>query len=338
MKNNKTNVSLDTETTVSLDSEVFQLKSQLDFNIIKNLYEKNGWGWYQLNNPNTYINECRVMSSGKSSLRTTLFHTIQSYGYSKRIDGKDYRRDDSVTLKIAGEKSYIEYKDKEKMIARNEIVKFLKSNPNDHKYKRIDVPFDIELKGDDKEKFDIDNFFFIQISKGVNTNSPFDYYVNENDGSKTYYSKKGDRLSKQTLMYLKHIKENLDDRFILRLESAYLKLINFGDDPEKIIKYIENDIKTKRLFFFDDVDDCTHFKEQYRNNILKDESPNVPDRLLRDIKSKSTKEFDLVLSDEIKDHIRNVLTKDKELKEVESSPAAMALRGTMGKKGIRKKG
>jgi len=311
---------------MSIDSEHIQLKHPSDHDIHKNLYEPNAWGNYRISHENQYIHETRVMSSGKSSSRLNLFQVIRSYGYSKKKDGKEYGRDDSMLFKIAGEESYKTKQDKLKRHARDAIVSYCKSSPEAHRYSRLDIPLDVEQLTGDKRKYNTENFFFIQLSKAVNINSPFDFYVNENDGSKTYYQQKSAKPSIQTIEYLKHIKENLDDRFILRLENAYHALIKFGDDPDKIIKYIEKDLRTKRLFFFENADDCHYFKQQYRNNILKKDSPNVPDKLLREIKLKATEEFEFsVLPEEIKDHIRNVLTKDTEPKKVTLSDAGKAL-------------
>jgi hypothetical protein len=324
MKNNKTNVSF--STTVSIDTEYYQLKNPNDYDIHKDLYEANGWGYYRISNDNQYVHESRIVSSGKSSSRKTLFHTNRSYAYSTKKKGKSYGRDDGVSFKFAGISSHITKQDEVKRHARDAIVDYLKISAGECRYRRLDIPVDIEQLTGDVSKFNVDNFFFIQLSKAVNINSPFDFYVNENDGSKTYYQQKSAKPSIQTIEYLKHIKEGLDDQFILRLENAYHALIKFGDDPEKIIKYIEKDLKTKRLFFFENADDCHNFKQQYRNNILKKDSPNVPDKLLREIKLKATEEFVFsVLPDEIKDHIRNVLTKDTEPKEVKKSPARLAL-------------
>ena len=324
MNNKKPSATFNKST--SIDTEYFQLKNPNDFDIHKDLYEENCWGNYRISNDNQHIHQSVIMSSGKSSSRTVLFNTNRSYGYSKKKGGKDYGRDDSMLFKIAGEKSYNTKQDKIKRHARDAIVDYLKSSAGECRAKRLDVAVDIEQLTGDMRKYNIENFFFIQISKAVNINSPFDYYVNENDGSKTYYQQKSAKPSIQTLKYLKHIKEELYDRFILRLESAYHALINFGDDPEKIIKYIEKDLKTKRLFFFENAADCHYFKQQYRNNILKQGSPNVTDKLLREIKLKATEEFDIsVLPEEIKDHIRNVLTKDKEPKKVTRSKVGEAL-------------
>jgi hypothetical protein len=193
-------------------------------------------------------------------------------------------------------------------------VEYIKSSGCDYRYKQIDIAFDVEIFGSFGD-FDIDNFFLFQFSKSCNVNSPFHYEEYEYDGSRTYYLLTAKKPKIRTYMYLKHVKEGLKNRFILRLEIS-CNVLSIGNDPEKIIEYIEKDFKTKKLFFFNNVIAGNKIKQQYRANIHKKGSQNVPPKLHSQIQSNSDNEFPLVLTDEIKDHIRHVLKREKPKEEM----------------------
>jgi len=334
MKNNKNNAK-----TVSIDSEEIQVRNHGDFYVWRDLYTPNGWIGDKVIYPNSeYSNETRIVD--KTNLSRDLFHTSLHGGFSYKYKGKIRTSKRSILFKIAGLLSYRKLSDRLKCQARDKIVEYLKSSGANYKYKKIDVAFDMELE--DIKKYDIDNFFLLQLSKSVKINSPFKYF--EKDGSRTYYLLSTIDPIIDTYLYLKHVKEGLRRRFILRLEISYNKLTDFGDNPDKIINYIEQDLKTKKLLFFENVDAGNSFKQHYqnniqeniqRNNIKKSKSDNVPKMLLRKIKSKADDEFELVLSDEIKDHIRHVLTRE-ETKKVELEPTRKALTTPIRKDNIGK--
>jgi hypothetical protein len=280
----------------SLDSEYIQIKNDREFDILDTLCKENGWWWQKIKSDNPNKREYRI--ANKSNLSITLFHVNYHYG-----------KNETLLFKFAGSKSYHSHKDTARNEARDTVVKFLRSKDIDCKLTRLDLACDLEFD----TEIDIADFFLIKLYKGMNTNSPFKYYVNEKDGSRTYYLKASVDPKTQSKLYLKHIKECLDGRYILRLEISYDELHDIGSDPHEIIKYIEKDIRTMKLFYFNDVDTNTNLKKQYELNIHKDSSPNVPAKLLREIKTGATNEIMLELPKHIKSHIMNVLTKDQPL-------------------------
>jgi len=288
----------------SLDTEYIQIKNYGELNVLETICKENGWWWQKEKSDNPNKREYRITNN--SNLSTTLFHINYHFG-----------KDESLLFKLAGLKPYHQQKDTERKEAHDTVVKFLRSRNIEYKYTRLDLAFDLEFDTD----INIADFFLIKLSKAVNINSPFDYYPNKKDGSITYYlkpsksSKPSDRPKIQWLLYLKHIKEGLDGRYILRLEASFDELHNIGSDPHEIFKYIEKDIRTMKLFYFDDIDTTsTNLKQQYQKNIHKNNcSPNVPAKLLREIKAGATNEIMLELPKHIKYHIINVLTKDEPL-------------------------
>ena len=308
-------------TCVSLDSEYFQVKKLSGTSIAVDLLKANGWISNKVKYPNVELScESRVVDPNHLA-RTLLNYCYTSPSMRENwYTKKSYWIDSSTLFKLAGLSKYLPNSDRVKCQARDIVVDYSKTNGGIINYERIDIATDIELECFDG--FDIDNFFLLQLSKSQNINSPFMYFTGD-DGSRTYYlmplKDPNDRKCKpknknkkpyvpqiRKYMYLKHLKEGLRNRFILRYEVSYTNLTRFGADSDKLIKYIAKDFKTMRLFCFDDVETGNEFKELYQANIPK-ESPNVPPKLLREIKSKADNEFDLRLPEEIKAHIHNVL-------------------------------
>jgi hypothetical protein len=310
------------KTFVSLDAEEIQSRNISGNTIAGHLYKANGWVAKKVNYTNSeYSNESRVVDP--KCLYRTLFHTHFT-GESKRYN--PYKKKsfyvEAVTLfVIAGLCSHHNNNDRLKGQARDLIVDFVKTNGGVINYKGIDVAIDAELE--DIKNLKIDNFFLLQLSKSEHINSPFKYFTGE-DGSRTYYmqpmkdpnDKNSDQQKKKKYipkrriyMYLKHIKEGLRNRFILRVEASYTGLDSFGGDSDKLITYIEKDLKGMRLFCFDNVDTGNDFKRQYEARIPKKYNDNVTPTMLSKIKSKADNEIEIGLTDEIKDHIRNVLAR-----------------------------
>jgi len=327
----------------SLDTEYFQVKKLSGTSIAIDLLKANGWISNKVKYPNVEFScESRVVDPNY------LARTLLNYCYTSRSERenwytkKSYWIDSSTLFKHAGLSKNRPNSDRVKCQARDTVVAYSKAHGGIINYDRIDIAIDVELE--DFEGIDIDNFFLLQLSKSQTINSPFTYFHGD-DGSRTYYlmplKDPNDRKCKpknknkkayvpqiRKYMYLKHLKEGLINRFILRYEVSYTNLTRFGADSDRLIEYIEKDFKTMRLFCFDNVATGNEFKSQYQENIPK-ESPNAPVKLLREIKAKADNEFDLRLPEEIKTHIHNVLAREQP-KPVEASPIPKALNTLFG--------
>jgi len=325
---------------VSSDTEELQARNINKDTIAEHLYKPNGWEAKKVKYPNIEkSNESKVVDPKYPNI--ILWHSHFSGGYEREhpFTKKSYWFDAVSTITIAGLCKHRPNNDRVKRQARDLLVDCVKTHGGYFTFKRFDLAIDVELA--DINGFDIDNFFLLNVSTSQNINSPFDYFVGD-DGSRTYYSLKRKKHKydpkKKTqkyipmnrkYLYLKHIKEGLKDRFILRFEASYPDLTKFGGDADKLIKYIENDLKNMKLFCFDNVETGNHFKQLYSDRIPKKGYPNVTAKQLRKIRSKADNEFNLELTDEIRDHIHNVLARD-EPKPVEASPIPKALNTLFG--------
>ena len=188
------------------------------------------------------------------------------------------------------------------------ILNHIKTDKNAYiQFSRIDIAFDIEADANTT----IDQFFALKFAKSQRINSPFKFFVNNGDGSRTYYIEKKTKSGKKSIVrayfYEKDHKEGSHGgKRQFRFEVSVDGLNKVGSDPEKVIKRLENVLKQYRLFLFEDIDSCNEFKKQYAENIDKDRSDNVPQKLLREIEHGSTS-IQLELTDELKRWIYNAL-------------------------------
>jgi hypothetical protein len=288
------------ETSQNIDTIYIQAKeTATNMNIVRDLLNPNDWFWHKVESINDYANENRITDN----LQRTLFHTNYSKGYVYKKNGKFIERAESLLFKLAGLSTRTKYIDSKRKKALNKIIKYLQSKNIDYGITELHLAFDIE------HKTNIDNFLAVKLTKGSNINEPSNYYKNS-----TLYIESNNPKTKAYL-YNKSKKERLLGKYIHRFEIKLSKLHDMSRIPYKLIDYIEKQLNSYKLFYFEDIDLCNKFKEQYAENITKKDSPNVPDKLLRDIRA-AAKEIELKLSDEIKQFIIKTLTK----KEVEQKP------------------
>jgi hypothetical protein len=205
--------------------------------------------------------------------------------------------------------------DQSKLKTLEYVIDQIKSVENAYyRFNQKDIAIDIETDA----SITIDHFLPIKLAKTGRINSPFQCYISEVDGSRTFYvemkTKKGNKCTVRAYLYEKDKKEGLHgDKRLFRFEVSIGGLQQVGDDPDKLIKRLKKVLKQYRLFLFDDVRTCRKFKKQYAENIRKNrnrknQSPNVPKKLLREIESSATK-VSLELTDSIKSWIYNALDK-----------------------------
>ncbi len=206
-------------------------------------------------------------------------------------------------------------------------IDLLKSTDSNYRITKLHLAFDIPLDSTIGHFFTtIDNFLFLKLAKTERINSPFNFYVNEKDGSRTHYpeelTKNGNKPSVHSRAYGKHDKEGLKQR-MLRFEVCFEgdALNKVGNNPKALIKYLEKEIGRYRLKHFEDVRACNKFKEQYAENILKNKhkavrnnvrrnrkhyehlTPNITVKLLSEVEESST-----AIPLELTDEIRKILT------------------------------
>lgn len=289
------------ETTLNIDTLYIQAKEKAaKLNIIEELLTPNGYMWHKRESINDYANENRITDT--FDLSRTLFNTNYSKYYIYKKNGKIVERPESLLFKFAGLKSYRTKTDDLRAKALDNTIKYLKSNSFDYGFTELHLAFDTE------HKTKIDNFLPVKLTKGSKINNPSNYYKNS-----TLYIESNNPKTKAYL-YNKSKKERLLGKYIHRFEIKLSKLQDIGRNPYKLIEYIEKQLKSYKLFYFEDIDLCNKFKEQYAKNITKKDSPNVPEKLSRDIRA-AAKEIELKLSDNIKEFIINTLSKK------ENSPA-----------------
>jgi hypothetical protein len=286
------------ETSQNIDTLYIQAKeTATNMNIVRDLLNPNDWFWHKIESINDYANENRITDN----LQRTLLHTNYSKGYAYKKKGKLIERDESLLFKLAGLSTRTRYIDRKRKKALNKIIKYLQSKNIDYGITELHLAFDIE------HKTNIDNFLPIKLTKGSNINEPSNYYKNS-----TLYIESNNPKTKAYL-YNKSKKESLLGKYIHRFEIKLSKLHDMSRNPYKLIDYIEKQLKSYKLFYFEDIELCNQFKNQYAENITKKDSPNVPDKLLRDIRA-AAKEIELKLSDEIKKFIITTISKPKPIK------------------------
>jgi len=331
----------------SFDTEELQTRNLNKSTIADHIYKPNGWVAEKVKKPNVEkSNESRVIDPKHPYRELCHSYHVGRHERMNPFTEKSYWFEAVSTFTIAGLCKHRPNNDRVKRHFRDTLIECVKANDGYITIKRLDLAIDIELA--DFDKFYLDNFFLLDVSSSQFINSPFDYY--EKDGSRTYYLLKQKKYALRKkepkkeekyvpkiryYMYLKHEKEGLKDRFILRFEASYSGLDKFDGDAGNLIHYIENELKSIRLFCFDNVKTGNHFKQLYRDRIPKKGYPNVTPKQLREITSKADNEFKLELTDELRDHIHNVLARE-EPKPVESSPIPKALNTLFGKSQKRK--
>jgi len=288
------------QTSLNIDTLYIQAKEKAsNIDIVKELLTPNDYMWHKVESINDYANENRITDT--FDLSRTLFNTNYSKFYSYKKNGKVINRPESLLFKFAGLKSYRTKTDQLRADALNSSIQYLQAKNIDYGITELHLSFDIE------HKTKIDNFLPIKLTKGSNINNPSNYYKNS-----TLYIESNNPKTKAYL-YNKSKKERLLGKYIHRFEIKLSKLHNMSRNPYKLIDYIEKQLKSYKLFYFEDINLCNQFKEPYARNIAKKDSPNVPDKLLKDIKA-AAKEIELKLSDEIKEFIITTLSKPKSIK------------------------
>jgi len=323
---------------VSLDTEELQARNLNTSTIAQHLYKPNGLVAEKVKYPNIkYSNESRVIDPKYPYRDLCHSHYAGRHKRDNPYTKKSYWFEAVSTFTIAGLCRHRPNNDRVKRQFRDLLVDCVKTYGGYFTIKRFDLAIDIELE--DINSFDIDNFLLLNVTTSQNIKSPFEYFIGD-DGYKTYYflkkmQKYDPKRNKKHVpmnrkyMYLKHEKEGLKNSFILRFEASYPSLTKFDGDAEKLINYVENDLKKMKLFCFDNVETGNVFKRLYRDRIPKKGYSNVTAKQLRKIRSKADNEFNLELTDEIRDHIHNVLARE-EPKPVEASPIPMALNTLFG--------
>lgn len=295
---------------------------------------------------NVHINHSRFFDIEHPSL--DVFHTIFHKGWTRYeedlvFEGQDGQyllagkfigsSDESMSLRHDGLVGYRRYADQARHNALYFNIDLLKSIDSIYRITRLHLAFDIPLDSTFGHFFTtIDNFFVTKIAKTDRINFPFSYYDKNKDGSRTHYpemlTKTGNKPSVHSRMYEKHMKEGLKQRMI-RFEICFEgeSLRKVGNNPEALIKYLEKEIGRYRLNHFEDVRTCNKLKEQYAENILKNQNrqvrnnvrrnrknyehltPNLTDKLLREIKENSTA-IPLELTDEIRKFLTDMFDKN----------------------------
>ena len=329
------------DTYYSFDTEELQTRNLNKSTIAEHLYKPNGWVAKPVINPHVEkSNESRVIDPKHPYRELCHSYHVGRHERENPYTEKSYWVDAVSTFTIAALTKHRPNNDRVKRHFRDQLIECVKAHGGYLTIKRLDLAIDIELV--DIDGFDLDNFFLLDVSSSQFINDPFDYF--EKDGSRTYYllkhkkhvMKKKPKKKKEKYvpkiriyMYLKHVKEGLKDRFILRFEASYSGLDRFDGDADKLIHYMENNLKNMKLFCFDNVRTGNSFKRLYRDRIPKKGYPNVTPTMLSKIKSKADNEFKLELTDEIRDHIHNVLARE-EPKPVEETPWMMAKHAIFG--------
>jgi hypothetical protein len=255
-----------------------------------------------------------------------LFH---SYFYSGRTSKKYFVRnsggkpiakwtnscDSWWSMCNAGMNRHRRRHDQSKLKTLNFVIDQIKSDENAHyRFNKTDIAIDIWTDPD----ITLDHFFPLKFAKTGRINLPSEYYVSAVDGSRTFYiemkTPAGNKCIVRSYLYEKDMKEGLyGDKRLFRFEVSVGGLQKVGDDPEKLIKRLKNVLKQYRLFLFDDVRSCRKLKKQYAENIRnnrnrKNQSPNVPKKLLGEIEESAAK-VSLELTDDIESWIYNSLDK-----------------------------
>jgi hypothetical protein len=308
-----------------IDSISYPYTNPFQINLYKDVCEPNGYNLNKVihkNNP--YIHEKRVTYKNRI-LFNTIF-TPESTYEDKRTNKPIYRKA-SATSNHSGLKSYNESIDTIRKEAHDHKLNYLKDKRDfgiiDLSISSMDIAWDMKFK---KEQFQsISNFFIVHDTKLTTLNDPFNLYydIQKRKPSGFYneplYKKDGKIFNTQTraYIYIKDWKENLEDDeyIIIRFELKLSKLKNKSKNSYELIEYIEKQLKPYKLFYFEDIDICNELKEQYKDRIPK-ENHNITKKLLSTIQSTSSKEIELKLSDSIKNHIIDTLTKkEKPLNE-----------------------
>jgi hypothetical protein len=284
-------------------------------------------------NSNKNINQSRFFDVENPSF--DVFHTIYHRGFTVHEEdvirygqilraGKLLRHsDESLSLRHDGLVGYRRYADQARHNALYSNIDLLKSTDSNYRVTKLHIAFDIPLNSTIGHFFTIiENFFVMKLVKTDRINSPFSFYVNTEDGSRTGYveelTEAGNRSSIHSYIYEKDMKDGLKQRmfrFEICFEGDGLRKV--GDNPEALIKFLEKKIGQYRLYHFDDVSTCNKLKEQYAKNILKNKhravrnkvrknkkrnehlTNNTTDKLLREVGENSTA-IPLELTDEIR--------------------------------------
>ena len=269
---------------------------------------------------NNHINGSRFFD--KTNRSRTLFHTYYHGGRIKKPHMKySTACEEWLSFDWAGLNRHRRRHDQATRESLDFFIELIKSDVNpDYRISKLHLAFDIWTDPD----ITIDQFFALKFAKTDRVNSPFIYYKKNVEGSRTYYiemkTKSGKKCIIRAYLYEKDKKEGLrGDKRLFRFEVCVGGLNKVGDDPDELIKRLEMVLKKYGLYFFKNVGTCKRLKKQYAENIRKDQSPNVPKKLLRNIGQSSTP-IPLELTDEIKRFIYNTLQKDKGTKPIECEP------------------
>ena len=282
---------------------------------LNQFYKSNDLMYHENKYENPHINQSRITET--SNTQRTLFEmNYTSHKEKSYFDGAMIYKDHFFNATFAGLKTYKSYTDKIRTATMNKYIDMHKTHNIDYGITEVHLAFDIILDSS------IENFIPIKLVKSTNIHS-----LLEQEFDTTIYIEATYDPKSKAYLYCKVTKERLNSKqSIYRFEIRFKDMYKISRDPYKIIEYIEKNLQSYKLFHFTDKQLCNKFKKQYSQNIKKVSSPNVTQKLLRELKEHGT-EIELVLSDEIKHQIISMLQKDDE-KEVAETLQAMVIQNT----------
>ena len=283
-----------------LDLVKIQSKN-LDSDLLSEFYKSNNLMYHPKKSKKPFVNCSRVTDIFNT--QRTIFETSYTSKKYEYFDGLITKYEHFINFTCAGTKTYKKYTDMIRNKYLDKIVDLLKINNNDYGLREFHLAFDIQM---DIKKFI--NLLPIKLSKSPYIEDP----LNPEYKTSRYIELRTRDEKVQAYIYIKDAKEGINKN-IIRLEIRFKRLYRGNDisrNPYEIIKLIEKELEYYKLFYFDDIELLNIFKKQYSNNIKKKSSPNVPDKLLRELKEHG-EEIELKLSDEMKKYIIHLLEKPK---------------------------
>ena len=270
---------------------------------LNQFYKLNGLMYHErkFDNPNIHQS---IVTNLINTRRTIFEMNYKSNKERKYFENSMTVKDHFFNSTFAGLKTYKQHTDNVRTKILNKYIDMHKTYDLEYGITELHLAFDIIVNSS------IDNFIPIKLVKSVNICNPLD-----KEFESTIYIESTKDPKLKAYLYCKVTKEKLNvEKNIYRFEIRFRDMHDISRNPYKIIDYIQENLQSYKLFYFDDIQLCNQFKKEYSNNIRKVSSPNVPEKLLRELKKHGT-EIELILSNEIKQEIISMLIKHNEKEE-----------------------
>lgn len=219
--------------------------------------------------------------------------TIKSYWTTGKVEAYGPCKVTNVTYRVfefIGLKSHNKKRDMQHQILFNNFISML-NNVDTFIYRitRVDIFNDYYT-----ENKSIQNFFLARISK-KGLQKPLNQPLNYHEETAFYAEDTSIKNpSLRTLIYDKSFKEQLKEKYIIRLEVSIRNIGVKINNYEALRDLINERVSYYQLFYFESIDDCNTIKTTYKNVMNKE--TKLSDKTLNKIKKFNGQEIDLSIN------------------------------------------